>query len=89
MGIINTPTNQNNEKRHLLSKSTPNLPPSLNSKTPIKSKSVQEFEELEAHYNTSLVESLKEHIDTLQSEVYFLRDKLRGKKYDIDEMKNI
>ena len=33
-------------------------------------------QELEAHYNTSLVKSLKEQIDILQSEVYFLREEL-------------
>ena len=103
---FNTPTNQNNEKRHILPESTPNLPPNLNNKTPIESKSVQELEgfidqkckelalgslkrdaemkqqisqELEAHYNTSLVKSLKEQIDILQSEVYFLREELREK----------
>ena len=36
-------------------------------------------QELEAHYNTSLVKSLKEQIDILQSEVYFLREELREK----------
>ena len=104
---FNTPTNQNNEKRHLLPESTPNLPPNLNNKTPAKSKSVQEVEsfidkkcyelalgslkrdaemkqqisqELEAHYNTSLVKSLKDKIDILQREVYFLREELREKK---------
>ena len=103
---LNTPTNQNNEKRHLLPESTPNLPPNLNNKTPAKSKSIQELEsfidqkcnelalsslkrdaeikqqisqELEAHYNTSLVKSLKDQIDILQSEVYFLREELREK----------
>ena len=35
--------------------------------------------ELEVHYNTSLVKSLKEQIDILQSKVYFLREELRGK----------
>ena len=35
---LNTPTNQNNEKRHLLPESTANLPPNLNNKTPAKSK---------------------------------------------------
>ena len=40
---LNTPTNQNNEKRHLLPESTPNLPPNLN-KTSTKSKSIQELE---------------------------------------------
>ena len=96
---LNTSTNQNNEKRHLLPESTPNLPPNLN-------KSIQEMEsfidqkcnelalgslkrdaeikqqisqELEAHYNTSLVKSLKDQIDILQSEVYFLREELREK----------
>ena len=39
-----TPTNRNNEKRHLLPESTPNLPPNLNNKTPAKSKSIQELE---------------------------------------------
>ena len=34
----NTPTNQKNEKRHLLPKSTPNLPPNLNNKIPTKFK---------------------------------------------------
>ena len=99
---FNTSTNQNNEKRHLLPESTPNL----NNKTPVESKSVQELEgfidqkcnelalgslkrdaemkqqinqELEAHYNTSLVKNLKEQIDILQSEVYFLREELREK----------
>ena len=37
-------------------------------------------QELEAHYNTNLVKSLKGKIDILQSEVYFLREELRGKK---------
>ena len=41
---LNTATNQNNEKRHLLPESTPNLPPNLNNKTPAKSKSIQELE---------------------------------------------
>ena len=36
-------------------------------------------EELEAHCNTSLVKSLKDQIDILQSEVYFLREELREK----------
>ena len=36
-------------------------------------------DELEAHYNTSLVKSLKDQIDILQSEVYFLREELREK----------
>ena len=103
---FNTPTNQSNEKRHILPESTPNLPSNLNNKIPIESKSIQELEvfidqkckelalgslkrdaemkqqisqELEAHYNTSLVRSLKEQIDILQSEVYFLREELREK----------
>ena len=93
-------------KRHLPPESTPNLPPNLNDKTTVKSKSIQELEsfidqkcnelalgslkrdaeikqqiseELEAHYNTSLVKSLKDQIDILQSEVYFLREDLREK----------
>ena len=100
-----TPTNRNNEKRHLLPESTPNLPPNLNDKTPVKSKSIQGLEnfidqkcnklalgsfkraeikqqisqELEAHYNTSLVKSLKDRINILQSEFYFLREELREK----------
>ena len=41
---FNTPTNQNNEIRHIVPKSTPNLPPDLNNKTPVESKSVQELE---------------------------------------------
>ena len=36
-------------------------------------------QELEAHYNTSLVISLKEQFDILQSEVNFLREELREK----------
>ena len=103
---FDTPTNQNNEKQHLLPESTPNLPPNLNNKTPVESKSIQELEgfidqkcydlalsslkrvtemkqqisqELEAHYNTSLEKSLKEPIDILQNEVYFLREELREK----------
>ena len=103
---FNTPTNQNNVKRHLLPESTSNLPANLNNKTPIKSKSIQELEgfidqkcnelaqgslrrdaemkqqisqELEAHYNTSLVKSLKEQLDILQSKTYFSREELRGK----------
>ena len=103
---FNTPTNQKNEKRHLLPESTPNLPRNPNNKTPVKCKSIQELEsfidqkckelarsnlkrdaemkqqisqELEAHYNTSLVKSLKEQIDILHSEVYFLREELREK----------
>ena len=35
---------------------------------------------LETHYNTSLVKSLKDQIDILESEVYFLQEELRGKK---------
>ena len=35
--------------------------------------------ELEAHYNTSLVKSLKDQTDILQSEVYFLGEELREK----------
>ena len=93
-------------KQHLPPESTPNLPPNLNNKTTVKSKSIQELEsfidqkcnelalgslkrdaeikqqiseELEAHYNTSLVKSLKDQIDILQSEVYFLREELREK----------
>ena len=103
---LNTPTNQNNQKQHLLPENTPNLPPKLSNKNPAKSKSIQELEslidqkcnelalgslkrdaetkqqisqELEAHYNTSLVKSLKDQIDILQSEVYFLREELREK----------
>ena len=103
---FNTSTNQNNEKRHLLPESTPNLSPNLNNKTPAKSKSIQKLEsfidqkcnelalgslkrdaeikqqisqELEAHYSTSLVKSLKDKIDILQSEVYFLQEELREK----------
>ena len=83
---FNTPTNQNHEKRHLLPESTPNVPPNLNDKTPVETKSIQELEsfidqkckelalvslkrdaemkqqisqELEAHYNTSLVTNFK------------------------------
>ena len=41
---FNTPINQNNEKRHLLSESAPNLPLNLNNKTPAKSKSIQKLE---------------------------------------------
>ena len=41
---LNTPTNQNNEKPHVLPESTPNLPPNPNNKTPAKSKSIQELE---------------------------------------------
>ena len=86
---FNTPTNQKNEKWHLLLENTPNLPPNLNNKTPVKSKSIQELEsfidqkcneltrsnlkrdaemkqqitqELEAHYDMSLVKILKEQI---------------------------
>ena len=93
---FNTPTNQKDQKRHLLPQSTPNLPPNLNNKTPVKSKSMQQLEsfidqkcneldlgslkrdsemkqqisqELKAHYNMSLVKSLKDQIDTLQGEV--------------------
>ena len=35
---FNISTNQNNEKRHLLSESTSNVRPNLNNKTPVKSK---------------------------------------------------
>ena len=41
---LNSSTDQNNEKRHLLTESTPNLPPNLNNKTPAKSNSIQELE---------------------------------------------
>ena len=41
---FNTPTNQKNEKRHVLPVNTPNLPPNLSNKTPVKSKSIQELE---------------------------------------------
>ena len=71
---FNTPTNENNEARYLLPESTPNLSPNLNNKIPVKSKSIQELEELEAHYNTSLAKSSREQIYLLQSEVYFLRE---------------
>ena len=37
-------------------------------------------QELEAHYNASLVKSLKDQTDILQSKVYFLREELWGKK---------
>ena len=103
---FNTPTNQNNEKLHILPESTPNLPPNLNNKTPIESKSIQELEdfidqkckelalgslkrdaemkqqisqELEAHKQYEPGKKLKEQIDILQSEAYFLREELRGK----------
>ena len=76
---FNTPTNQNNEKQHLLLESTANLPQNLDNKTHIKSKSIQELDKLEAHYNTSLVKSLKERIDILQTEVYYLREELPKK----------
>ena len=36
-------------------------------------------QELQPHYNTSLLKSLKEQIDILQSEVYFLQEELREK----------
>ena len=36
-------------------------------------------QELEAYYNMSLVKSLKDQIDILESEVYFLREELREK----------
>ena len=41
---FNIPTNQNNEKQHLLRESTSSLPPNLNNKTPVKLKSIQELE---------------------------------------------
>ena len=82
----NAPTNQNNEKRHLLPESTPNLPPNLSNKQQALGSLKRDAEmkqqisqELEAHYNTILVKSLKEQIDILQSEVYFLREELREK----------
>ena len=37
---FNTPTNQTNEKRQLLSESTPNLPSNLDNKTSVKFKSI-------------------------------------------------
>ena len=37
-------------------------------------------QELETNYSTSLVKSLKEQIDILQSEVYFFREELLKKK---------
>ena len=77
---FNTPTNQNNEKQHLLLESNANLPQNLDNKTHIKSKSIQELDKLEAHYNTSLVKSLKEQVAILQTEVYFLQEELRKKK---------
>ena len=40
----------------------------------------QVSQELEAHYNASLVKSLKDQTDILQSEVYFLQEELWGKK---------
>ena len=80
---FNTPTNQNKEKRHLLPESTPKLPPNLNNKQQALASLKRDAEmkqqisqELEAHYNMSLVKSLKEQIDILQGEVYFLREEL-------------
>ena len=70
--------------KHL--KSTPKLPPNPNKKQQALGNLKRDAEmkqqisqELEAHYNTSLVKSLKEQIDILQSEVYFLREELREK----------
>ena len=84
---FNTPTNQNNEKPHLLQESTPKLPPNRNNKQQALGRLKRDAEmkqqisqELEVHYNTSLVKSLKEQIDILQSEVYFLREELREEK---------
>ena len=61
---------------------------SLKREAEIKQQISQEFE---AHYNTSLVKSLKDQIDIRQSEVYFLREELREKKSisDINKIKNI
>ena len=39
----------------------------------------QQISRVKAHYNTSLAKSLKDQIDKLQSEVYFLREEQRGK----------
>ena len=49
---------------------------SLKRDAEIKQQITREFE---AHYNTSLVKSLKGQTDILQSEVYFLGEELREK----------
>ena len=57
---FNTPTNQNNEKRHHLPESTPNLPPNLNNKTPVKSKTIQELKSfIDQKFNELALSSLK------------------------------
>ena len=64
---LNTSTNQNNEKRHLLPESTPNLPPNLNNKTPAKSKSIQELESfIDRKYNELALGSLKRDAEIKQ-----------------------
>ena len=64
---LNTPTNQSNEKRHLLPESIPNLPPNLNNKTPAKSKSIQELESfIDQKYNELALSSLKRDAEIKQ-----------------------
>ena len=83
---FNTPINQNNEKRHIPPESTPKLSLNRNNKQQALGSLKRNAEmkqqisqELEAHYNTSLIKSLKEPIDILQSEAYFLREDLQEK----------
>ena len=63
---FNIPNNQKNEKRHLLPESTPNLPPNLNNKTPVKSKSVRELESfIDQKRNELARSSLKRDAETV------------------------
>ena len=64
---FNTPTNHNNEKRHILPENTPNLPPNLNNKTPVESKSIQELEGyIDKKYKELVLGSLKRDAEMKQ-----------------------
>ena len=64
---FNTPTSQNNEKRYLLPESPPNLPPNLNNKTPVESKSIQELEGfIDQKGNELSLDSLKKDAEMKQ-----------------------
>ena len=64
---FNTPTKQNNERGHLLLENAPNLPPNLNNKTPVESKSIQELEGfIEQKCNEIALGSLKRDAEMKQ-----------------------
>ena len=85
---LNTPTNQNNEKRHLPPESTPNLPSDLNNKTPATSKSIQELESfIDQKCNELALGSLKRDAEIKQQiseEAYYNTSLVKSLKDQID-----